>query len=154
MAFQFRLEKVLEYRHRLEKEAQKRYYEAQAATEVEREKLKAFYQSIDQARGRAQELLSIGGSSDLMYSLQDTEVFIKGQYIRIERQRLQLREAKQREEMEQEKLIAAMKDRKILEKLREQKKKEYEEKRGYEAAKAADDMNVIRDLQKRRGEGP
>ncbi len=158
MKFRFRLQKVLEHRKRLEDEAKRKYFEAVARTQEAKDKLEAMYKAIDVSRNRAHQMLSgtqsSGGGHELILSLQDTDLFIRGQNIRIEQQRLVVRECKQAEEIEQDQLIQAAKDRQALEKLREKKLQEFRE--GIERKEAAevDDLNILRGVGRDRAEGP
>lgn len=158
MKFRFRLQKVLEHRKRLEDEAKRKYFEAVARTQEAKDKLEAMYKAIDVSRNRAHQMLSgtqsSGGGHELILSLQDTDLFIRGQNIRIEQQRLVVRECKQAEEIEQDQLIQAAKDRQTLEKLREKKLQEFRE--GIERKEAAevDDLNILRGVGRDRAEGP
>jgi flagellar FliJ protein len=151
MKFKFRLQKVLEHRQRLEDEAKRNYFEAQSKTKSALNKLESLYAAIDEVRARANKLQSAGGGSQTILSLQDTDLFIRGQKLRIESQRKIVTEFKQREEQEQEVLIARAMDRKALEKLKEKQLQEFRAKMDRQEASEADDMNVIR---YKRAEGP
>lgn len=151
MKFKFRLQKVLEHRQRLEDEAKRNYFEAQSKTKSALNKLESLYAAIDEVRARANKLQSAGGGSQTILSLQDTDLFIRGQKLRIESQRKIVREFKQREEQEQEVLIARAMDRKALEKLKEKQLQEFRAEMDRQEASEADDMNVIR---YKRAEGP
>lgn len=151
MKFKFRLQKVLEHRQRLEDEAKRNYFEAQSKTKEALDKLESLYAAIDDVRARANQLQSIGGGSKTIFSLQDTDLFIRGQKLRIETQRKVVREFKQVEEQEQEVLIARAMDRKALEKLKEKQLQEFRIEMDRKEAAEADDMNVIR---YKRAEGP
>jgi flagellar FliJ protein len=151
MKFKFRLQKVLEHRRRLEDEAKRTYFEAQAKTREALDKLESLYVAIDDVRARASHLQSAGGGAQTIFSLQDTDLFIRGQKLRIEAQRKVVRELKQIEEQEQEVLIARAMDRKALEKLKEKRLQEFRTEIDLKEAAEADDMNVIR---YKRAEGP
>ena len=151
MKFKFRLQKVLEHRQRLEDEAKRNYSQAQAKTQEALDKLESLYVAIDDVRMRANKIQSVGGGSLTIFSLQDTDLFIRGQKLRIESQRKVVREFKQVEEQEQEVLIARAMDRKALEKLKEKQLQEFRFEMDRKEAAEADDMNVIR---YKRAEGP
>lgn len=151
MKFKFRLQKVLEHRSRLEDEAKRNYFEAQEKTREALRKLESLYAAIDDVRTRAGRLQSEGGGSQVVFSLQDTDLFIRGQKLRIEAQRKVVREFKQKEEEEQEVLIARARDRKALEKLKERQVQEHRTEVERQEAAEADDLNVLR---YKRAEGP
>ena len=87
MAFQFHLEKVLAHRRRLEDEAKRDFMLAQANTLKALRDLEALYLAIDIARLRGHELQIGISDSKMAPTLQNIDVFIGGQKIRIERQR-------------------------------------------------------------------
>lgn len=151
MKFKFRLQKVLEHRIRLEDEAKRSYFAAQSKTKEALDKLESLYAAIDDVRLLANKLQSAGGGSQTIFSLQDTDLFIRGQKLRIESQRKVVREFKQVEEQEQEVLLARAMDRKILEKLKEKQLQEFRTEMDRKDTAEADDMNVIR---YKRAEGP
>lgn len=154
MKFRFRLQKVLEHRKRLEDEAKRKYFEAMARTQEAKDKLESMYKAIDDSRQRAHRMQSSGGGHEMILSLQDIDLFIRGQNLRIEQQRKVVRECMQVEEVEQEHLIAAAKDRQALEKLREKKLQEFKEGLDRKEAMEVDDLNIIRGLGQKRAEGP
>jgi flagellar protein FliJ len=154
MKFRFRLQKVLEHRKRLEDEAKRKYFEAVARTQSEKDKLASMYKAIDDSRLRAHQMQATGGGHEVILALQGTDLFIRGQNIRIENQRKVVRDCKQVEEAEQEHLIAAAKERQALEKLREKKLQEFKEGLDRKEAMEVDDLNIIRGLGQKRAEGP
>lgn len=154
MKFRFRLQKVLEHRKRLEDEAKRKYFEAMARTQEAKDKLEFMYKAIDDSRQRAHRMQSSGGGHEMILSLQDIDLFIRGQNLRIEQQRKVVRECMQVEEVEQEHLIAAAKDRQALEKLREKKLQEFREGIDRKEAMEVDDLNIIRGVGQKRAEGP
>jgi flagellar protein FliJ len=161
MAFLFRLQKVLEYRHRLEDEAKRNYMEAQAKTVKALQELEALYVAIDLARSRGHELqtgtsnsnsdFKSDVSSKIAPTLQNIDSFISGQKIRIERQRSVIREVKGEEEQLQDVLIQAARERKTLEKLRERHLEEY---RAEVARREQAEIDDITTMRYGRGEGP
>lgn len=154
MKFRFRLQKVLEHRKRLEDEAKRKYFEAVGRTQEAKAKLESMYRAIDKSRVRAHQIQTQGGGHSAILALQDTDVFIRGQNVRIENQRRVIRELKQVEEMEQEKLIEAAKERQALEKLREKKLQEFRDSLDRKEAMEVDDLNIIRGPGLKRAEGP
>ncbi len=151
MKFKFRLQKVLEHRQRLEDEAKRNYFAAQARTREALDFLERLYTAIDEVRLRATKLQSDGGGAKTVFTLQDTDLFIRGQKLRIENQRKVVRELKQQEEIEQEVLITCARDRKALEKLKEKQLQLFRENVDRQEAAEADDLSVIR---YKRAEGP
>lgn len=124
MAFQFKLEKILQHRKNLENLARKEYLEALAKLNEEKTKLENYYKSIDSARENAYEIQSKGGthSSEILCQIHD---FIKGTEILIERQRLKIREKAKIVEDKQEILREASIEYKMIERLKERKKEDY-----------------------------
>lgn len=154
MKFRFRLQKVLEHRKRLEDEAKRKYFEAVAQTQAAKDKLESMYKAIDDSRSRAHQMQTAGGGHEVISSLQNIDLFIRGQHIRIDQQRKVVRECKQVEETEQDHLITAAKDRQALEKLREKKLQEFKEEIERKEALEVDDLNIIRGVGQKRAEGP
>lgn len=151
MAFHFHLEKVLEHRRRLEEQAKRDYMTALADTAKSMRDLEALYVAIDLARARGFEM-QLGDSDRRMApTLQNIDVFIGGQKIRIDRQRGVIRELKAVEERMQEILIHASQEKKTLEKLRERHLEEYKAEMARREQAEIDDLTVMR---YGRGEGP
>ncbi|MDX9731480.1 MAG: flagellar export protein FliJ [Bdellovibrionales bacterium] len=159
MKFRFRLQKVLEHRQRLEDEAKRDYLKARAATEDALTKLRSMYQAIDDSRTRAQGIQlkengsALSGVLRMSQSdrLQEIELFIRGQGVRIERHKEAIRSLKIEEEEKQEALVRAAREKKTLEKLREKKLQEFKEEQERREQAEADDLAVMRFG---RGEGP
>lgn len=151
MAFVFRLQKVLEHRLRLETEAKRHYMEAQAKTVKALQDLENLYVAIDLARARGHELQTGTPNSQIAPNLQNVDSFINGQKIRIERQRVVIRELKGEEEQLQDVLIQAARERKTLEKLRERHLQEYRAEVARREQAEIDDNATMR---YGRGEGP
>lgn len=151
MAFQFRLEKVLTHRRRLEDEAKREFILAQANTVKALRDLEALYVAIDVARTRGHDM-QIGESDRRMApTLQNIDVFIGGQKIRIDRQRVVIREFKAEEERLHDLLIEASREKKTLEKLREKHLQEYRVEMARREQLELDDLAIMRHG---RGEGP
>ena len=90
MRFHFAFEKLLEIRKRTEDLARRDHAIAVAnAFEAEAE-LRRMYEAIDQARGRAAQIEGAGGAC--AESLGQIDAFIRGQGVRIDRQRSKIRE--------------------------------------------------------------
>lgn len=150
MAFQFRLQKVLDHRRRVEDEAKRDYMEAQAKTVTALKELEDLYVAIDMARARGHQMQTSAPDTRMAPTLQTIDLFINGQKIRIERQRAKIRDLKGEEERLQDVLIAAAREKKTLEKLREKHLQEYRDERTRLEQAEADDLSVMR---YGRGEG-
>jgi flagellar protein FliJ len=143
MAFKFNLESVLKHRKRLEELAQREYAEAQANVDECLRKIEGMYKRLDEVRIEIQQAQS-NGTAHKVQEIREMEQFIGGQKIRIEALRQAARILLQIAEEKQEALIAAARDKKMLVKLREKKKVEYQEwLRGIET-KEMDDMTSVR----------
>ena len=151
MAFRFRLQKVLDHRGRLEDEAKRDYFTAQANTRTALGELENLYVAIDEARVRGHQLVTGGQDPRIAPTLQHTDLFINGQKIRIENQRAKIRELKAIEEEKQDLLAQAAREKKTLEKLREKHLQEYRAEQARREQEEADDLAVMR---YGRGEGP
>lgn len=151
MAFRFRLQKVLDHRRRVESDAKRDYIAAQQATGQALKELETLYQAIDLARSKGHQAVNGTSTASTAPTLQHIDQFIQGQKIRIERQRLKIREIKAEEERRQEILIAAARERKTMEKLFERHLKDYRELQNRLEQAEADDLTVLRFG---RGEGP
>ncbi len=126
MKFRFSLEKVLAHRRRTEEEARRDWILAQARTQEAMRGLESLYQELDEARSR--QLQSRYGSSILgqaAATLQAMDQFLDGQRVRIERQRIRVRELKSEEERYQDVLAQRAQERRALEKIRERRLEEY-----------------------------
>lgn len=148
MAFQFRLQKVLEHRARLEDQARRDYMDAKAKTLEAQNQLKRMFEEIDSARAESQRLVTTGsGAADLVA----IDQFIGGQKIRIEQKRAAIRTLKEAEERFQDVLIEAAKEKKTLEILKERERQEYLGKIEKQELAEADNLTIMRF---KRGEGP
>lgn len=150
MAFRFHLEKVLEHRRRLEDDAKRDFLNAQVNTLNALRDLEGLYVAIDVARARGHEMQKGVANLHMAPTLQNIDVFIGGQKIRIERQRAVIRELKATEERFQELLVQAAKEKKTLEKLREKHIAEYRAELARREQEELDDLSVMR---YGRGEG-
>lgn len=151
MAFRFHLEKVLAHRRRLEDEAKRNFMNAQANTAKGLRDLESLYVAIDLARARGHEMQQGVSDHRTTPTLQNIDVFISGQKIRIDRQRAVIRDLKAIEERFHEELIEASREKKALEKLREKHLQEYRLELARREQNELDDLAVMRHG---RGEGP
>lgn len=142
MKFQFRLEKVLQHRKRLESLAQKDFYEIDEILRKEKEFLKAMIREISLARNRALHLQSSGGKPQM--ELAEIDQFIKGQDVRIERQQSKVKEIEKLVEVKREILQQRSIEYKIIEKLKEKKKDEVQSEILKEEQKVLDEQSSIR----------
>ena len=106
MGFKFRLQKLLEYRTRLEEEAQRDYMDACGKTAEALRALDAMYLAIDAARENNQVLVETGSGASHLTTI---ETFIVGQKLRIVSHRKKIKELKAEEERLQDMLIEAVK---------------------------------------------
>lgn len=148
MKFNFRLQKVLEHRKRLEEAAQRDFMEAKSKTIEAMRILSEMYRAIDVAREDAQVMVTSGSAPNALNTI---DTFVIGQKIRIENHRKKIRELKADEERLQDALIEAAKERKTLEKLKENKRLEFVEELERRERLEYDDLAVMRHG---RGEGP
>ena len=125
MKFIFSYQQLLEYRKRLEEVAQRDYLQAKKNVQMAETALEAMYQQIDDSRQRARMLEIKGGKQAPSLALIDD--FINNHKLRIETQRKTIRELKQVEETQQQALVIAAKEYKILEKLKEKQLIEFKE---------------------------
>lgn len=142
MKFRFSFEKLLAHKRTLEDIARREYAEAQARVDAAEAELKRMYGQIDDSRKRALDLGLKGGTQGP--ALSQIDEFIRGQGVRIERHKLKIRELKTVAEEKQEALIAAAKERKIYEKLREKRLEEFKLLQKKHELKQVDDLVVTR----------
>ncbi len=143
MAFKFNLESVLKHRKRLEELAQREYAEAQANVDECLRKIEGMYKRLDEVRIEIQQAQS-NGTGQKIEEIREMEHFMIGQKIRIEALRQAVRLLLEIAEEKQEALIAAARDKKMLVKLREKKKMEYQEWLRAIETKEMDDMTSVR----------
>jgi flagellar FliJ protein len=143
MAFNFKLDKILQHRKNLENLARKDYYEALDVFTEQKKTLENYYTSIDKARENACEVQAKGGvqSTEVLCQIHD---FIKGTEIYIERQKLKVRESGKIVEDKQEFLREASIEYKMIERLKEKKKEEYHLNKKKLEEKRMNDLNTIR----------
>lgn len=142
MKFRYAFEKILQHKRTVEDMARKEYAEAQAKVDAAENELKGLYNVIDQSRSMGGKMQTEGGAHGP--ALAQIDEFIRGQNIRIERQKQKIRELRGYAEEKQEILLAAAKERKTYEKLREKKLEEFKDYRKKRELKEVDDMVVTR----------
>lgn len=142
MKFNFKLEKILQHRKTLEEIAQRDFQQAEFELRQEVQKLEEFHQSILTARDDAFRLQSQGGRPSP--GLVQVDGFIKGQDIRIQRQKEKIKECESLVENLREILRQKAIDYKIMEELRKKKLEIYKEERRDKEQKQVDDLNIMR----------
>lgn len=139
MKFNFRLQRVLEFREREESEAQVQFQQAKALTHQALEQLEGMYQAIDHSRQFAQNQV-LSSNNDASHYLQAADDFARLQQVRIQRQRELIRSLKEDEELKQDRLVKATVDKKAIEKLREKAFAEFKEQSRKREDKVLDDL--------------
>jgi flagellar FliJ protein len=142
MKFKFQLEKVLQHRKILEDLAQREFQEAQAELNQQIRKLDEMKEAVISARDQAFRRQSEGGKASP--ALLQVDEFIKGQDIRMERQKLRIQECESLVEKLREILRQKAIDYKIIEELKDKQFKEYKIERRKREQKNADDINLMR----------
>lgn len=148
MAFNFRFEFLLNHRLRLEEMAQKDYMEAKAKLDDCLAGIQKMYTSIDESRGRIAQMQKDGQS--VICRIQEEELFMAGQAVRIDRERQKARELMIVAEEKQELLLEAAKNRKMIEVLKDKKAQAYKKDMRLREAKQLDDLVVMRQARKER----
>ncbi len=143
MAFLFALESVLKHRKRLEDVAQREFAEAQAAVETALKRLEAMYNRLDEVRESILQT-QLGASRTKVAEVCQSEGFITGEKLRIEKLRLEVRALLLVAEDRQEALIACAREKKVLVKLKEKRLAEYKEWLSHIEAKNLDDQTQMR----------
>lgn len=125
MKFSFRLEQVLKHRRMQEKVALQLMFKAKTELENEQRNLNQLFDSIDRARERRFELeQSSAGPLEQAY----VETFILGQNMRIEKQKLRIRDFQIAFEREQDSYRDALLRVRVLENLKDKKLDEFKKK--------------------------
>lgn len=119
MKFSFAFEKLLDHRKMLEDLARKDYLLAASNVATAEGELRQMYDDIRESRNRAGELGRKGGAQGP--ALSQIDEFIRGQNIRIQRQREKIRELMAEAERKQLALVEAAREHKTLQKLKERR---------------------------------
>ncbi len=142
MGFEFRLETLLKNRKREEENARKVYVKAQLAVDQSLKKIDSLWRDIDTTRKNMEnEQVAGGKKSEYLAGLDE---FIKGCKIRIEKEKICLRELSMIAEEKREIFIEAVKEFKILEKIKEKKAKEYKIEKTKRETKEIDNLVTTR----------
>ncbi len=142
MKFRFPLEKVMQHRKILEDLAQREFQEAQAELNAQMQKLQDMQQAVTDARDQAFRRQSEGGKTSP--ALIQVDDFIKGQDIRMERQKDRIKECESLVEKLREILRQKAIDYKIIVELKEKQFQEFKVEKQKREQKIADDMNLMR----------
>ncbi len=142
MKFKFPLEKVMQHRKVLEELAQKDFEEAQSELLAQKTKLQDMQDAVVRSREEAFRRQSEGGKASPV--LVQSDEFIKGQDIRMERQREKIRECESLVENLREILRQKAIDYKIIEEFKERRFQEYKVERRKLEQKRVDDLNIMR----------
>jgi flagellar FliJ protein len=142
MKFKFPLEKVMQHRKILEDLAQREFQEAQAELNVQLQKLEEMQQAVIEARDQAFRRQSEGGKTSP--ALIQVDDFLKGQDIRMDRQKERIKECESLVEKLREILRQKAIDYKIIEELKEKQFKEFKIEQRKREQKIADDMSIMR----------
>lgn len=142
MKFKFPLQKVLEHRKIKEDLAQKDFQDALTMFNEEQNRLQQMEDQKTGAHFKAGSLSSQGGAQGP--ALVQIHEFIKGQEIRIHRQKQKVQELEKLVESKREILRLAAQEYKIMEKMRENKFEEYKHERNIQDQKEMDEQSILR----------
>jgi flagellar FliJ protein len=123
MKFKFHLQAVKDYRETQEEIAQAAYAAAIAELNSEEAVLNGMVTAIQKAMDFSHNVKVVGGQAKA--SLVSAEEFIKGQEIRIERQKQVIAEVQKVVDEKYNDLVEAARERRIMEKLEERKLAEF-----------------------------
>jgi flagellar FliJ protein len=142
MKFKFPLEKVMQHRKMLEDLAQRDFQEAQNHLVEQQEKLRQMQSAAEEARSGAFRRQTEGGKASS--ALIQVDEFLKGQDIRIERQRERIKKCESLVENLREILREKAIEYKIIEELRDRRFQEFKIERRKIEQKRTDDLNLMR----------
>lgn len=142
MKFRFPLEQLLDVRLREKDLAQRDFLFANKDLAEAEALLQSYYDTIAQARQTAGMLRVSGGLC--AENLQQTDLFIAGQEVRISRQKEKIRELASIAEQKHAILIEAAKEHKKVEKLRERRMDRFRREQKRRELKEVDDLVTMR----------
>lgn len=142
MKFKFPFQNVLKYRKTLEDLAQREFQEAMAELNHQKQILSDYQEDIALARENAFERQVQGGNAGP--ALSQIHDFLKGQDIRIEKQRAKIQDCEKKVEELREILRLKVIDYKIIDELRNKKKEEFRIEQRKLDQKQTDDLNLMR----------
>lgn len=126
MKFKFRLETLRKHRKNLEEIARRNFAEAKSHSDGILSQIENFYKSGDKAREYAGSVLDKEAADPALLQLSDE--FMERNKIRIERKKMEFREALVVTEEKQQDLVEAARETKVLDKLKEKKKEDFKKK--------------------------
>lgn len=140
--FRFPLQKVMQHRKTVEELAQRDYQEALANLNFENQKLQQMQNQIIQARDSAFGRQTDGGRA--VPALSQVHEFIRGQDIRIERQKEKIKECQSLVENLQEILRQKAIEYKMIESLKERRLEKFKIEKRKKEQKQMDDTSLMR----------
>ncbi len=142
MKFKFPLQKVLEHRKINENLAQKDFQEAMILLNEEQGRLQQMQEQVQNAHAQAGTFANKGGTQGP--ALVQIHEFLRGQDVRITRQKQKVQEVEKLVESKREILRQAVLDYKIMEKMRKNKFEEYRAERLANDQKEMDEQAILR----------
>ncbi len=143
MKFKFNLQKVLDHRQTLVDLAQKEFSEAMQILTKAKNELRALDQQEFDARMQTRDWLDSGDPSTAL-RLQQIHQFLILQALRIEIKKKEIQKLEKGVEEKREILREKAIDHKILERLKEKRKTQFEFERNKKEQKDIDEVNVLR----------
>ena len=140
--FKFSLDKVLRQKHIQVDIRQKEFAEASRALDAEIEKLNHYIQQKEGAL--TQRFQAVGGLATWSASVEQINIFLTGQDLRIKKQNESLQEFRNIVESRREILQQALTEAKMIEKLKEKKKVEFFKEVAQKEQEEIDELSVIR----------
>lgn len=142
MKFKFNLETLRKHRKNLEEMARRDFAEAKDNSDKILTQIDNFYNDADKAREYAGTVLENEVTDPGL--LQLSSEFIDRNKLRIERKKMEFREALEVTEEKQQMLVAAAQETKVLDKLKEKKKEAFQKKLRKKDRKDTDEVVVQR----------
>lgn len=142
MKFKFSLEKVLRHRHLQESLAQRDFLEAQNNLNTEIQKLKNMIQVKEDSLQQRNQLVQT--TQTWSQSVEQINMFLQGQDLRIKRQNQRLTEFEKVVEDKREILKNASVEVKIVEKLKEKKFEEFKSELNRKEQNELDELSALR----------
>jgi flagellar FliJ protein len=142
MKFKFPLQKVLEHRKIRESLVQKDFQDAMGALNEETSRLEQMLEKVREAHAHAGAFSAQGGAQGP--ALTQIHEFLKGQEVRIQRQKQKIQELEKLVEAKREILRQAAQEYKIMEKMREKKFEDYKLERNAQDQKDMDEQSILR----------
>lgn len=140
--FKYKLQKILDHKKTLEDLAKKDYLEAQRRVDDKLEFINNMYRDIERSRSFRFAAEVAGGATSSLSSL--SEAFIKLQEIKINKAKQEARELMFDAEDKHELLVAAAREHKVFQKLKDKSYQEYKKWRKHLENKNIDEISVLR----------